>query len=109
MIRNNSIEANGAVIRIGLGMGPHVWICLPENSTKDTIYGGIVSGNTLGGEGMQSGYAVDGVRGWTVTDNIDEVIHTGSPSVDCRGEPHQGPPFSRSSLAGTSHVPTRIC
>ena len=51
MIRINSIEANGAVIRIGLGMVPRVWICLPDNSTKDTIYGGTVTGNTLGGNG----------------------------------------------------------
>jgi len=83
MVRNNLIEANGAVIRIGLGMGIHVWGCQPAE-TK-TLYGATVTGNTLRGTKMQYGFAVDGVRDWTVTGNVDEATHTGAPSVDCGG------------------------
>ena len=34
---------------------------------------------------MQYGFIVDGVTDWTVTGNIDEATHTGSPGVDCGG------------------------
>lgn len=85
VVQNNVIEANGAVIRIGLGMGPRVWICLPVPSGKGTIFGATVTKNTLRGSKMQYGFAVDGVTNWTVTDNIDDSTHIGIPSVDCNG------------------------
>ena len=85
IVRNNIIDASGAVIRIGLGMGPRVWLCLPPDEVGRTITGGTATGNTLRGAHMQYGYAVDGVREWTVTGNIDEAEHTGAPSVDCGG------------------------
>jgi hypothetical protein len=83
IVRNNIIDASGAVIRIGLGMGPRVWICLPPSETGHVIAGGTVTGNTLRGAHMQYGYVVDGVREWTVTGNVDEARHTGTPSVPC--------------------------
>jgi parallel beta-helix repeat protein len=83
IVRNNVIDASGAVIRIGLGMGPRVWVCLPPNETGHTISGGTVTGNTLRGTHMQYGFAVDGVRGWTVTGNVDEATHAGTPSFAC--------------------------
>ena len=85
IVRNNIIEASGAVIRIGLGMGQRVWVCLPPNSDEFTLSGGTVTGNILRGEYMQYGFAVDGVRDWTVTDNVDGAKHTGNPSVACNG------------------------
>jgi hypothetical protein len=85
IVRDNIIDASGAVIRIGLGMGPRVWLCLPPNEVGHVISGGTVTGNTLRGEHMQYGFIVDGVREWTVTGNIDEAAHTGTPSVDCAG------------------------
>lgn len=84
IVRNNVIEASGAVIRIGLGMGVRVWGCWPADTDK-TLHGGVVAGNTLRGEKMQYGFAVDGVRDWIVTSNVDEATHSGSPSVDCGG------------------------
>ncbi len=83
VVRNNIIDASGAVIRIGLGMGPRVWGCLSPVEAGHVITGGTVTGNTLRGAHMQYGYAVDGVREWTVTGNVDEATHTGTPSVDC--------------------------
>lgn len=85
IVRNNVIDADGAVIRIGLGMGVRVWGCLPENAENDTIFGGTVIGNTLRGEWMQYGFAISGVRDWTAIDNVSEATHSGVPTVECRG------------------------
>jgi Right handed beta helix region len=86
IVRENIIDASGAVIRIGLGMGTRVWGCvLPYDSGDSMIRGGTVTGNTLRGQYMQYGFAVDGVSQWTVTGNIDEAVHSGRPSVDCGG------------------------
>jgi parallel beta-helix repeat protein len=86
IVRNNVIDASGAVIRIGLGMGNRVWVCLPPEAVVATLVGGTVTGNVLRGDKMQYGFAVDGVRDWTVTGNIDEARHSGTPSVDCNGQ-----------------------
>ncbi len=72
IVRNNVIEAVGAVIRIALPMGPRVWLCLDPGETIPTAFGGTVINNILRGEMMQYGFAADGVRNWTVLDNIDE-------------------------------------
>jgi hypothetical protein len=85
VVRNNIIEAAGAVIRIAIPMGPRTWLCLDENSNVITIYGGRVTNNILRGEKMQYGFIVDGVRDWTVIDNIDESTHIGTPTVECNG------------------------
>jgi len=90
IVRDNIIEASGAVIRIGLGMGSRVWVCLPADS-EEILRGGTVTGNTLRGEKMQYGFIVDGVREWTVTGNIDEATHSGRPSVDCYGRVASAP------------------
>jgi parallel beta-helix repeat protein len=86
IVRNNVIDASGAVIRIGVGMGSRVWVCLPPDVVEATLTGGTVTGNILRGDKMQYGFAVDGVRDWTVTGNIDEARHSGTPSVDCNGQ-----------------------
>lgn len=83
IVRNNIINASGAVIRIGLGMGPRVWGCFAPTEPGHIITGGTVSHNRLQGTHMQYGYAVDGVSDWTVTDNADDARHTGAPSVPC--------------------------
>lgn len=86
IVRDNIIDAFSAVIRIGLGMGTRVWGCVPPyDSSESVLTGGTVTGNTLRGQYMQYGFAVDGVRQWTVTGNIDEAVHSGRPSVDCEG------------------------
>ncbi len=82
IVRNNSIDAAGAVIRIGLGMGPRVWGCEPPAANR-FVTGGTVTGNTLLGAHMQYGFAADGVKDWTVTGNVDEATHSGRPSQPC--------------------------
>lgn len=85
-VRQNVIDAAGAVIRIGIGMGWRVWVCFDPVSPDDpTIYGGVVTNNTLQGDHMQYGFTVDGVRDWTVTGNVDLATHSGTPVVECNG------------------------
>jgi len=100
VVRNNIIESAGAVIRIGVAMGTRVWLCLPETSNVNTIYGGTVTNNILRGEKIQYGFIVDGVRDWTVIGNIDESTHIGTPTVDCNGQ-------IASSPAGFQYYPPR--
>ncbi len=91
-VRNNVIDAAGAVIRIGMGMGWRVWVCFDPNSPDDpTIFGALVTNNTLQGAHMQYGFAVDGVRDWTVTGNVDMATHSGTPTVACNGQPASPP------------------
>jgi hypothetical protein len=86
-VRNNVIDAAGTVIRIGIGMGWRVWVCFDPNSPEDpTIFGGVVTNNTLQGDHMQYGFAVDGVRDWTVTGNVDLATHAGTPTIACNGQ-----------------------
>jgi predicted secreted protein len=100
VVRNNSIESAGAVIRIGIPMGPRTWLCLDANSKVNMIYGGRVTNNILRGDKMQYGFIVDGVQDWTVIDNIDESTHIGTPTVDCNG-------LIATSPAGFQYYPPR--
>ncbi len=84
IVKGNVIDAHGAVIRIGLGMGPRVWLCVRAGANR-FVTGGTVTGNTLQGQHMQYGFIADGVKDWTVTGNVDESTHVGTPSVDCAG------------------------
>jgi hypothetical protein len=86
VVRNNIIESNGAVIRIAVPMGVRTWLCLDENEDANTIFGATVTHNILRGDQVQYGFIVDGVRDWTVTDNIDESTHIGVPTNACRGQ-----------------------
>ena len=88
IVRGNTIDAAGATIRIGLGMGLRVWICLDpaQYPAQPTLFGAVVTGNALTGMHMQYGYTVDGVRDWTVRGNMDLAAHSGIPTVDCHGQ-----------------------
>jgi len=85
VVQGNIIDASGAVIRIGLGMGPRVWGCYPNTDAGHVVSGGTVTRNILRGAHMQYGYAIDGVRDWNVISNRDEALHSGTPLVDCNG------------------------
>src|SRR5262249_4804660 len=64
IVTGNVIDASGAFIKVGIAMGPDVWAC------PHTInYGGTVTDNLLQGSHFGYGYAVNGVRDWTVWDN----------------------------------------
>jgi hypothetical protein len=104
-VRRNVIDAAGAVIRIGMGMGWRVWVCFdPASSDDPTIYGALVTDNTLMGDYMQYGFAVDGVRDWTVTGNVDLATHSGNPTIGCNEQlasPPAGFQFHSARAHGT--------
>lgn len=79
-VTGNTINAQSAFIKVGIAMGPQVWGC-----GTGTNYGASVTANTLQGAHMGYGYAVNGVRDWTVTGNTDNSTHVGTPNAGCGG------------------------
>jgi parallel beta-helix repeat protein len=75
----NTINAKGALIKVGIAQGPATWFC----DTQDRNSGGSVTQNTLIGANFGYGYAVNGVSNWTVTNNIDQARHIGVTSTGC--------------------------
>jgi Right handed beta helix region len=78
-VTGNVIDASGALIKVGIGMGPQIWSC-----TEGINFGATVTGNTLRGDRMGYGFAVNGVRDWTVIGNTDHSRHVGTPTTGCR-------------------------
>lgn len=81
VVRGNVIDANGAFVKVGIAMGLRVWHC----DDPGTVHGASVTGNRLRGLHMGYGYAINGVRDWTVTGNTDESRHVGVPTTECGG------------------------
>ena len=104
-VHANVIDAAGAPIRVAVGMGYRIWFCVDPNDPTDyTIFGATITDNTLLGAYMQYGFAVDGVREWTVTGNQDLAIHSGTPFAACNGQapsPPAGFQFYRPRAQGT--------
>ncbi len=73
-ITRNVIDANGAMIREGIGMGPLVG-CADIEEEPLRSRGAIVTDNVLMGNHMGYGYVVGGVENWTVTGNVDLSTH----------------------------------
>ena len=68
-------------------MGYRVWFCVDPNDPTDyTLFGATVTDNILRGAHLQYGFAVDGVRDWTVTGNQDFATHSGTPTGQCNGQ-----------------------
>jgi parallel beta-helix repeat protein len=84
VVSNNIIDADGAVIRIGLGMGVRVWVCV-DREYDQKLRGATVENNQLRGAHMQYGFIIDGVEGWTAIGNTSEATHSGTPEIDCNG------------------------
>ena len=82
IVANNLIDAQGAFIKVGIAMGPDVWSC-----PHTVNYGGTVLDNVIQGEHFGYGYAVNGVRDWTVLGNSDFSQHVGTPRAGCGGLP----------------------
>ncbi|MBT0771237.1 right-handed parallel beta-helix repeat-containing protein [Kineosporia sp. J2-2] len=80
VVSRNTIRADGALVKIGLAMGPGVWSC-----TDTVVTGGTVTDNTLEGSTMGYGYAVNGVKDFTITGNTDRSTHVGIPNGTCDG------------------------
>jgi Tol biopolymer transport system component len=86
-VHANVIDAAGAPVRVAVGMGYHVWFCVdPNDPTDRTLFGATVTDNRLQGAYMGYGFAVDGVRDWTVTGNQDLATHSGTPIPACNGQ-----------------------
>ena len=73
-VTGNVIDAAGAMIHEGIGMGPHTG-CQPDGETNLRSRGAIVTGNTLMGDYMAYGFVIGGVEDWTVTGNVDLSTH----------------------------------
>ena len=88
LVTQNTIDAKGALIKVGIGMGQQVWNC-----TTGTNYGATVTDNTLEGAYMGYGYPVNGVSDWTVTGNVDDSSHVGTQTAGgCFGSPAASQP-----------------
>ncbi|MGW3985305.1 right-handed parallel beta-helix repeat-containing protein [Streptomyces mirabilis] len=96
MVRENIIDAEGAFIKVGIAMGPQVWDCPAK-----TVYGATVKDNTLTGAHFGYGYAVNGVRDWTVTGNKDHARHVGVAGDGCDGRNSEPAGFQYQSRPGT--------
>ncbi|MCX4597508.1 right-handed parallel beta-helix repeat-containing protein [Streptomyces sp. NBC_01549] len=95
VVRDNTIDAKGAFIKVGIAMGSQVWDC-----PTDTVYGGTVKDNTLTGAHFGYGYAASGVRDWTVTGNKDQAQHVGVAGDGCGGHNSQPAGFQFDARAG---------
>ncbi len=103
VVTHNTIDAQGAYIKIGIAMGQQVWNC-----STGTNYGGTVTDNTLEGQYMGYGYAVNGVSNWTVTGNVDQSRHVGTQTAGgCFGSPAASQPgaFQVESAASSTLQP----
>ena len=104
-VHANVIDAAGGTIRLAVGMGYRIWFCVDPNDPADyTFFGATVTDNILRGEHMGYGFAVDGVRDWTVTGNQDFATHSGTPFAICNGQvpsPPAGFQFHQVRAQGT--------
>ena len=99
-VTGNTIDAAGSLIKIAMPMGTLPTSC---NSTKVNV-GGIVTGNTLQGRHMGYGFAVSGVKNWTVTGNVDRSTHVGYVSGSNCSEmlPPQPNGFQSAAVSGST-------
>jgi parallel beta-helix repeat protein len=82
LVTGNVIDGQGDFIKVGIAMGPQIWGC-----GSGTNYGATVTNNTLQGQNIGYGYAVNGVTSWTVTGNTDNSRHVGAVAAGCGGTP----------------------
>jgi len=108
-VHANVIDAAAAHSR-RCGDGYRIWYCVDPNDPTDyTFFGATVTDNILRGAHMQYGFAIDGVRDWTVTGNQDFATHSGTPMAICNGKfpPPRGLPDPPGEVAGDVPVPVR--
>jgi hypothetical protein len=82
LVTDNTIDARGAAIKVGLAMGPGVWHCKPG-----LVFGATVTNNVLRGNFMLYGLSANGITNWTVSGNIDRSIHGPFKAGGCGGLP----------------------
>jgi hypothetical protein len=99
-VRNNTIDAKGAFIKVGIAMGPGVWSC--SNAIN---FGGSVTNNVLQGIHFGYGYAVNGVSNWTVTGKLDFSRHVGAVGAACGTTPSQPAGYQFQSATSSALQP----
>jgi len=97
IVTNNVIDASTAFIKVGIAMGPDVWSC-----PHTVNYGGTVTDNVIQGIHFGYGYAVNGVRDWTVLDNLDYSRHVGAIRAGCGGPPDLPDGFQYQSVTSST-------
>lgn len=81
-VRQNTIHAESAPIRIGIGMGAAVL----SDDTDTVIRGAIVRGNTIKGDYLSYGITAAGLEDWTIDGNVFNGVFSGAPSDRCFSE-----------------------
>jgi hypothetical protein len=99
-VSGNIIDAQTAFIKVGIAMGPQVWGC-----SSGTNNGASVTNNTLQGQHFGYGYTVNGVSNWTVTGNMDNAKHLGTPAAGCGGLPSAPAAFQIESATSSTLQP----
>ncbi len=102
-VRNNTVDARGAFIKVGIAMGPAVWN-LGGRCPTTINFGATVTGNVLRGIDFGYGYAVNGVRNWTVTGNSDLARHVGAVGPASCGQTHSQPAGFQFQVATSSNL-----
>jgi hypothetical protein len=105
-VTGNLIDGRGAFIKVGVAIGSSIWFC-PEDPQNGTNRGGSVTNNTLQGQNIGYGYAVNGVSGFTVTGNTDTSRHVGVPAQECAsgGMPAQPASYQYQTVTSTTLQP----
>jgi hypothetical protein len=80
VVRDNRIEAQGAMIKVGLAVGPAVW-----GLGQQAVQGGTVEDNRVEGAPLGYGLAVGGVSGFTIGGNIVTGAFAGHEDVVAPG------------------------
>ncbi|HEY7223648.1 MAG TPA: hypothetical protein VH561_08680 [Micromonosporaceae bacterium] len=99
-VTGNVIDGQGALIRVGIAMGPQVWTCKPG-----TNFGATVTDNVVKGDHVAYSFPVNGVRDWTVRDNVDRAHHTALPGSGCGGLPSSPGGFQYQTVSSSSLQP----
>lgn len=100
VVTGNTIDAQGAFIKVGIGMGLGVWTC-----STDVNYGGTVTNNTLEGDHFGYGFVANGVKDWTVTGSKDLSVHDGVPASACGTTPSVPTGFEDENVTSSTLQP----
>jgi hypothetical protein len=83
-VSDNVIDAQSAMIKVGLAIGPAVW-----GNSNQIVFGGRVTDNRFEGPDLGYGIAVDGVSGFTLSG--DTVVGRFGGSQDFSGPSNHDP------------------
>ena len=79
VVDNNTVNASGAQIVIGIAMGPRAWAIASGTWNVSSLRNGTVTNNKLIGNSMGYGFTASGVTNWNVSGNTSSALHSGLP------------------------------